>query len=287
MVRILEGKTLNKKIREELAEEVKQLSFVPCLVIFQVGDKNESNLYIEKKKEFGEKIGVEVKHLKFSENISQEDLENEIKKANDDDSVQGIIVQLPLPLNLDKEKIIESINPKKDADGLTPTNLKNLTEREEIAVIPATARAVLNLFEYYGIDPSAKKVAVFGRSSLVGKPIALALSNLNANITVCHSQTENSEEIARDSDILIVAIGKPKFINQNFVNEKQIIIDIGINTIQGEKMEDEIEISRKVVGDVDFEEVKDIVSAITPVPGGVGPLTVASLFQNLLDLCRR
>ena len=193
MVRILEGKTLNKKIREELAEDVKQLSFVPCLVIFQVGDKNESNLYIEKKKEFGEKVGVEVKHLKFSENISQEDLENEIKKANDDDSVWGIIVQLPLPLNLDKEKIIESINPKKDADGLTPTNLKNLTERKEISVIPATARAVLNLFEYYGIDPNAKKVAVFGRSSLVGKPIAMALSNLNANVTVCHSQTENSD----------------------------------------------------------------------------------------------
>ena len=286
MVKILEGKTLAEILSKDLAGKFSGLDFVPSLAIIQVGDKEESNLYIKKKKEFGLLVGVDIKHLKFPENISQQDLEREIELVNKDEKIKGIIVQLPIPAHLNLEKTIESISPQKDADGLTSLNVRKLLNNDESGIIPATARAVLNLLDHHQIGLEGKKAVVVGRSLLVGKPVALSFLNRNATVTICHTKTKDIEEVSKGSDILVVATGKPNLITKDFTNKNQVIVDVGINTVSGSKMEDEIEISRKVVGDVDFEGVKDSVYAITPVPGGVGPLTVASLFQNLLDLCR-
>jgi methylenetetrahydrofolate dehydrogenase (NADP+) / methenyltetrahydrofolate cyclohydrolase len=279
--KILEGKTLGLKILEELKGKLKNLSSRPALAIIQVGDKEESSLYIKRKKEFGEKAGFLVQHLEFSYSVTQENLIEEIEKLNQDNNINGIIVQLPLPNHLDFFEIIESIDPSKDVDGLHSKNFRKLIAGNENGLVPATAKGVLNILDFYKILVSGKNVVVIGRSVLVGRPIALLLSGRNATVTVAHSHTENLEKISKSADILVVAIGVPKKINKNFVSEGQIIIDVGINSVSGGKLQEEVQ-KRGIVGDVDFEEVKNIVSAITPVPGGIGPMTVSALFQNVL-----
>lgn len=285
MVKILEGKTPSQKILEDLKKETEACSKKPALVIVQVGSKEESNLYIEKKKAFGEKAGFSVKHLKLPESVIQDRLIKEIKKLNKDEKVNGIIVQLPLPAQIDYFDVVESIEPSKDVDGLHSKNFKKILEGKNDGLIPATARGILNLLDFYNIEVSGKKVVVVGRSMLVGKPTALALMNRNATVSICHSQTKNLNEITKTADILVVAIGIPEAINKEFVSPDQAIIDVGINSTSGIKMQEEVS-GKRVVGDVNFEEVKETVSAITPVPGGVGPMTVASLFQNVLSAFR-
>jgi len=283
MAKILEGRTLSQNLMETLAEKVKSFEVSPTLVIFQVGDNKASNLYIEKKKEFGSKIGVNVKHIKLPENVSLGDFEKQIERENNDPDVHGVIVQLPLPANFDSDRLVEKINPKKDVDGLTGENVKKLLTNDKDAIVPATARGVISLIDFYGIPLEGKNVVVIGRSALVGKPVAMSFVNRNSTVTICHRKTQNLKEITKRAQILVTAMGSPQFIDKEFVSEGQTIIDIGINTVSGSKMEEEVNVAKKVVGDVKFEEVKDIVEAITPVPGGIGPLTVASLFQNLLD----
>lgn len=271
---LISGRTTREALLPQLIGKIKALGRTPTLAIIQVGDRSDSNSYIKGKKSFGEKIGVEVRHIKLSETVSQLELIKTIQDLNADTSVDGIIVQLPLPESLDRNTVIESVNPSKDVDGLT----------SRTKVVPATARGVLELLHHYKIELAGKQVTVVGRSQLVGKPIAELCMKEKALVNVCHSKTLDLAGETKKADIVIVAAGKPGLIGQNHVKSGQIIIDVGINTVKGEKLEDEVE-GTKLVGDTDFEAVKDIVAAITPVPGGVGPMTVFCLFENLLDLC--
>ena len=269
MAKILYGAPVREQIKQELIERIKKLSKQPVLAIVQVGNKEDSNVYIRQKQKFGEEIGVKVLLEKFQEDISQKELEDKVKKLNADEKVNGIIVQLPLTENLDTEKIINLVSGQKDTDGLS-----SLSQSQKC--IPATARGVMALLDYYQISVRGKKVAVIGQGILAGKPIALELEKKGAKVFRCDIGTQNIPKISRECDILILAVGKAGLVTKEFVNERQVLIDVGVNSVNG-----------KLVGDVVFTEVEPIVRAITPVPGGVGPLTVACLFQNLVDLCEQ
>lgn len=287
MSKILDGRVVRDEIAKNLTAKMTKLKTKPKLVIIQVADLAQSNTYITQKKLFGEKIGAIVEHQKYPETITQDKLVTHISSLNTNPMVHGIIVQMPIPEKLDKDEIIEAIDPKKDVDGLTSTNLKILWENRPQGYTPATTKGVITLLNYYKIPVSGKKVVVVGRSSLVGKPTALAFLNKDATVTVCHSKTKKLEEITRQADILIIAAGKPNLIGKEHVAKGQIVVDVGINVItESKKLEDEISTSN-LAGDVDFEQVSKIVAAISPVPGGCGPMTVASLFENLLEAYNR
>lgn len=296
---LLDGRKVRDEIREALRKKVESFSSTPphqrgagwCggkpkLVIIQVGDNEESAAYIKQKKAFGESIGVLVEHLHLPTDISEEDLLSTIQKLNADATVHGVIVQIPIPEQLDKDIIADAILPRKDVDGLGSVNVKLLWENKKGGFLPATTKGILSLLAYYKIPIAGKQVVVIGRSFLVGKPTAHALLNADATVTIAHSKTPNLSEVTRSADILIVAAGKPHFIQRDDVREGQVIIDVGITAVTGEKRDDEVP-EETLTGDVEFESVKDIVSAISPVPGGVGPMTVASLFQNLVSAYER
>ncbi|MBI3282948.1 bifunctional 5,10-methylenetetrahydrofolate dehydrogenase/5,10-methenyltetrahydrofolate cyclohydrolase [Candidatus Curtissbacteria bacterium] len=301
---LLDGKVVRDKIADELKAEIEKLDQKPELVIFQLGDLAESSTYIAQKIKFGEKIGAIVTHKKLPQDVARTELIQEIQLANENESVTGIIVQLPIPNSLEKDEIIEAIDPKKDVDGQTSANIKLLFENRKEGYTPATTRGILTLLDYHKISIAGKHVVIVGRSSLVGKPTALAFLNRDATVTVCHSKTQNLQTITKSADILVAAAGKPKLITKDHVSDGQVVVDVGINVIQNvqnevyprqtrqnarinlEKPEAEPP-ARKLVGDVDFENVSKIVKAISPVPGGAGPMTVASLFQNLLEAYAR
>jgi methylenetetrahydrofolate dehydrogenase (NADP+)/methenyltetrahydrofolate cyclohydrolase len=265
-MQLLDGRTARNYYLPLLHKRVKALSFVPCLVIIQVGDRADSNIYIKGKKNFVEKIGAQIRHIRLDEDVSQEKVIEIVKKYNNDDAVQGIIVQLPLPQHLNADVIIDAIASKKDTDGMT----------KNAFVMPATARGVKDLLDFYKISLSKKKVTVVGKSKLVGKPISEMCEKEGAIVTSCDSKTEDLWNKTQEAEILIVAIGSPKFITEKFVSKGQIVIDVGITRNPD---------GTTVDGDVDFEAVKDIVSMITPVPGGVGQMTVLALFENLVEMC--
>lgn len=280
-MKILDGRIIRDKIARKLETRNLKLETKPRLVIFQVGDLAESNSYISQKIKFGQKIGAIVDHQKLPIDIPQEELISKILTFNSDPAIHGIIVQLPLPNRLDKDKIIDEISPVKDVDGQTSTNIKLLFEgMGSNGFIPATTRGILTLLDYYKINPAGKHVVVVGRSTLVGKPTAIAFLNRDATVTVCHSKTKNLKLETRNADILVVAAGRPKLISKDYVKPGQAVIDVGINVIDNKKLETG---NKKLAGDVDFDSVSQIVGAITPVPGGIGPLTVASLFENLME----
>jgi 5,10-methylene-tetrahydrofolate dehydrogenase/methenyl tetrahydrofolate cyclohydrolase len=300
---IRDGKRENLRSRINDIKEKEGDKFIPpTLVIFQIGDNASSTVYIGQKKKFAEYVGALVLHINLPEYVSESDLIAEINNYNMDDSVHGIIVQLPLPRHLSVHNITNAIDYRKDVDGLSSTSLGLLVQRnfkldndvikggesmdkfknlDFKGFIPATAKGVITLLDEYGIEVEGKSVCVIGRSVLVGKPISLVMLAKNATVTICHSRTANLNEITKRSDILISAIGKPGFIDKTFVRENQILIDIGITSVDVKTGEGEN--VRKVCGDFDFEKIKDAVEAITPVPGGVGPLTVVSLFENLFE----
>lgn len=272
---IISGRIVRDARIQELTDKVKSLSYIPQLAIVQVGNRPDSTAYINAKKAFAKKIGVEVRHIHLAENVSQAEVIDQIKLSNSDRSVQGIIVQLPLPVHIDKTSVIETIDPKKDVDGLTSVNYDKLLAGDLTGIIPATARGVRELLKYYSIDLKGKRVVVVGRSRLVGGPIAILSERAGAQVTVCHSKTLDLAAETIQADVLIVAVGKPKLIGASHIKPGVIIIDVGIS-----KMPDE-----SLNGDVDFEAVKDIAASITPVPGGVGPMTVFGLFENVVDAC--
>lgn len=247
----------------------------PTLAIVQVGDREDSNLYIKNKIKFGEEIGVKTE-LKKLKDLKIERLEEkivaEIGSLNKDKDVDGIIVQLPLPENLDTSKILESIEKNKDADGLAPLPLARGEVGGGVLVTPATAKAVMAILGFYRIEITGKKACVVGQSLLAGKPISEEFEKRGAEVFRCDINTKNIPEIAKGCDILVSAAGEAGLVTKDFVNENQVVVDVGINK------------TSKIVGDVAFAEVEPLVAAITPVPGGVGPLTVACLFENLLDL---
>lgn len=281
MVTILDGRIVRDKIQSKLKGIISGFGLSPKLAIIQIGDREDSNAYIAQKKKFAETIGVVVQCDRFPKNVSKEEVVRHIQELNKDSGVHGIIVQLPVPQAIDAQDLIEAIVPSKDVDGLTSTNLKLLWTNKPDGFMPATAKGIITLLDNYQIPLKGKKITVVGRSVLVGKPAVLAALNRDATVTVCHSETCNLSESTKTAEILIVAIGQPKIIGPEYVSSGQVVVDVGINTIAGESFEEEID-GKKFVGDVDFEKVKNIVGAITPVPGGVGPMTVASLFQNLL-----
>jgi methylenetetrahydrofolate dehydrogenase (NADP+)/methenyltetrahydrofolate cyclohydrolase len=269
---LLSGKTVRDELKKQLSERVGRLSSVPELAIIQIGVSPESYTYVEQKKKFGQSVGINVRHLLFDEDVAEEVIISKIEELNHLPEIGGIIVQLPIPKNLNKRKILDSIFPEKDVDGLGSVQEARLLQGDQSAIIPATARGILTLLEYYEISLSGKKVVVVGRSDLVGKPVAMCFLNRDATVTVCHSKTRNLPELTKMADILVVACGARSLIDAGYVCSGQVVVDVGIHKTDG-----------GFVGDCDFEKIKDIVSAITPVPGGVGPMTVVSLFQNLVD----
>jgi len=273
MATIIDGRKTREIRLPDLISKVKRLSYTPKLAIVQVGDRPDSTSYIRAKKIFAKKIGVEVEHQQYPPTISQAELLVQINLMNSRKDIQGIIIQLPLPTHIDREIVINSILPYKDVDALTSANVARWMGGK--GIIPATARGIKELFEQYAISLKGKAITVVGRSDLVGKPIAVMCANEGAKVTVCHSKTVDLVADTKNADILIVATGKPKLIRKEHVNPRQIVIDVGISRIGLEQL----------VGDVDFTQVSDIVKAISPVPGGVGPMTVLALFENLIDLC--
>jgi methylenetetrahydrofolate dehydrogenase (NADP+)/methenyltetrahydrofolate cyclohydrolase len=269
---LLSGIQVRDKLKERLKIKVASLDVLPKLVIFQVGENKESDIYINHKKKFGEELGIVVEHKKFPDDVKEDEVVGVIQSYNKDSKVGGIIVQLPMPKHLNRSKILNAIDIEKDVDGLGSGQIGLLYSGDKNAIVPATARGVISLLDFYKINLESKHVVVIGRSNLVGRPVVQMCLNRNATVTVCHSHTKNLESITKTADILIVACGKMRFIDSSYVKEGQVIIDVGIHRTEA-----------GICGDVDFDSVKDMVSAISPVPGGVGPLTVVSLFQNLVD----
>lgn len=280
MTLILDGKKINSEIKQDLSTRIAITladGFIkPCLAIIQIGNTKESTKYIEHKKKFGHAIGMEVLHIHLPDTVTTAEVLTEINSLNTDESVHGIIIQLPLPKHIDRDIIVEAVSADKDVDGLSSKNIRGLWTNDKGYILPATARAILTMLDYYDIDVSGKKVVVIGRSTLVGKPIALALMNRGSTVTVCHSATLKLADHTLEADIIISAVGFPRLITRDFVRPHQVVIDVGTTFIKDEEVD-------KIHGDVDFKDVTDIVAAISPVPGGVGPLTVSSLFQNVYD----
>ena len=257
---ILNGKVIKNKILSDLKEKVSNNDLNIGLAIIQIGNDYASDIYINEKKKMCNYIGYKFYHYKYDFNVIEEEIINKINELNSDKNVQGILVQLPIPKSLNKDNIINSINVNRDIDGL----------KNNSVFIPCTPLGILNLIDYYKIDVVNKNVVVIGKSNIVGKPISELLIERGSNVIICDSKTNNLSEYTRCADIIIIAIGKAKFLTKDMIKDNSIIIDVGINRVDN-----------KLCGDVDFDGVVDKVSMITPVPGGIGPMTISSLALNL------
>jgi len=268
--KIIDGKRVAAKFLENIRKRASQSKEKPGLAIVLVGNNPASEIYVGAKEKTCKSVGVNCERYNLDENIKQIDLLKIIDELNQNKNIHGMIVQLPLPKRIDEKLIMDSILPHKDADGFTPVNLGNLVN-DDNRLLPATARACMELIKSTGQKISGKNAVVVGRSTIVGKPTALLLLQENATVTLCHSKTTNPKEHPKNADILVVACGKAKMIKKSMVKNGAIVIDVGINrTLSG------------LVGDVDFENVKEVAGYITPVPGGVGPMTIAMLLDNTL-----
>lgn len=275
MTIILDGKKLRDKIFEKLKNKVDGMTTKPSLAVILAGEDPSSQIYVNNKKKCAEKLGINSIVINYPENVSETELLEKIETLNNDKNVTAILVQLPLPNHINKFKIIDAISPQKDVDGLTPYNSGKLFSGEEPYVYPCTPRGILLLLDEYGIELEGKHAVVIGRSNLVGKPIAQMLLKRNATVTTCHSKTKNLADITKTADILISAVGK-KIVGENMLKNNCVVIDVGI-------FRDE---NGKISGDVDFDKVSQTASYISPVPGGVGPMTIASLMLNTVELVK-
>lgn len=275
---LIDGKKISSQIKDELKEKVSQLKSDGkeiTLAVIQVGNDPASTVYVGNKKKACEYIGIKSLAYELSEDITQEELLDLIKKLNEDNEVNGILVQLPLPKHIDEDLVIKTIDPKKDVDGFHPQSIGALSIGQK-GFISCTPAGIIQLLKRSGIEIEGKECVIIGRSNIVGKPMALLMLRENATVTICHSRTKNLKEVAKRADILIVAIGKPKFVNHEYIKDGAVVIDVGIHRNE----------NNKLCGDVDFEDVKPYVSAITPVPGGVGPMTIAMLMNNCVESTR-
>lgn len=268
---ILDGKETSKIVRERIKEVVSKIDEKIKLLVILVGDDPASQIYVSSKEKASKSVGIKPVTWYLDKNITQKELINKIHEANNDPSIHGILVQLPLPKHLEEQIIINEIDPLKDVDGLTYINQGKLFNNQK-TIVPATPLGVMKIFEEYKMDIASKNALVIGRSNLVSKPLAMLLLQKNATVTIAHSKTKNLKEIAKTMDIIISCVGKPKFITADMVKEDAIVIDVGISRYLG-----------RVIGDVDFDEVSLIADAITPVPGGVGPMTIAALLENVVE----
>lgn len=270
---IIDGKKCSEEILENLRRDISEYKEktgkVPGLAVIILGNNAASKIYVKSKIRACEKTGILSREIILDENISEEELINEIEKLNSDKNINGILVQLPLPSHINEKKICEAISVKKDVDGFKAENLGKIMLGDDDGFISCTPQGIIYLIDQLNMDLHGKNVVVVGRSNIVGKPVASLLINKGATTTVCNSRTKDLAGILKKADIIVIAIGKAKFLTKDMVKEGAVVIDVGINRVDG-----------KICGDVDFENVKDIVSHITPVPGGVGPMTIAMLLKN-------
>ena len=279
MAVIIDGKAIAKKTREYLKKEVEELKengINPKLSVIMVGDNAASKVYIKNKSKACDEVGVKYEEYILGADIKQEELTRLIEKLNNDKTVNGILLQSPLPPNLDINEAIKKIDYKKDVDGFHPMNIGKLVLGQD-TFVSCTAYGIMRLFEEYNIELCGKNVVILGRSNIVGKPLLQCCLNKSATVTICHSKTTEIQKIAKGADILISAVGKPNFITADMVKTGAVIIDVGINRLE----------TGKIVGDVDFETVSKKASYITQVPGGVGPMTIAMLLNNVVKAAKQ
>lgn len=275
MTQIIDGKQISKELKDELKEQVadyKAQGVEITLAVIQVGNDKASSVYVGNKKKACEYIGIASLSYELDEETTETELLELIVKLNQDDKVNGILVQLPLPKHIDEDKVIEAIDPKKDVDGFHPMSVGALSIGKK-GFISCTPYGIIELLKRSNIEIAGKECVVIGRSNIVGKPMSMLLLRENATVTICHSRTKDLKEVTKRADILIVAIGKPQFINSEYVKEGAVVIDVGIHRDE----------NNKLCGDVDYEDVFPHASAITPVPGGVGPMTIAMLMKNCVN----
>lgn len=275
MAKIIDGKAISLEIKDELKNkvaELKEAGITKCLAVIQVGADPASSVYVRNKKKGCEYIGIESKSFELPEETSQDELIKLIENLNKDDSVNGILVQLPVPKHIDEDAIIKAIDPKKDVDGFHPQSVGALCIGQK-GFISCTPAGIIQLLKRSNIDIAGKECVIVGRSNIVGKPMALLMLRENATVTIAHSKTKDLKEVCERADILIVAIGKPEFLTAEYVKEGAVVIDVGINR----------DANNHLVGDVKYDEVEPKCSYITPVPGGVGPMTIAMLLNNCVE----
>lgn len=279
MATIIDGKELAKRIRENLkkeCEELKKEGIIPKFAVILVGDNPASKVYVRNKSKASEETGIIFEEHLLDANIEQKQLIDLIEKLNHQKDIHGILLQSPLPNHLDINEAFRTIAPEKDVDGFHPANVGKLVLGQD-TFVSCTPYGIMKMLEEYKIDLEGKNVVIIGRSNIVGKPLYQCCLNKNATVTTCHSKTKDITAYTKKADVIMVAIGKPKFLTKDMVKEGAVIIDVGINRTEG----------KKIIGDVDFEEVEKIASYITPVPGGVGPMTIAMLMNNVIKAARQ
>ena len=272
--RIIDGKSIAKELRESLAPRVaalKEQGITPGLTVIVVGDDPASAIYVRNKERACVKLGMNSQVLRFPAETTQEEILNTVRLLNQDDSVHGILVQLPLPRHIDEQAVLRAIDPDKDVDGFHAMNAGRLMNGEP-GFVACTPKGVMRLLEVSGVELDGKNAVVVGRSNIVGKPMALLLLQKNCTVTIAHSHTQDLAAVTRSADILVVAVGRAGFITGDMIKPGAAVMDVGINRVDG-----------KVVGDVDFESAKEVASCITPVPGGVGAMTIAMLMENTVE----
>lgn len=268
---LLDGKKVADSIYKKLLLEVSLLPVVPKLVVILVGSDPASETYVRSKAKKCQALGLQSETVLFPESVSEEELLKKVQELNQDETVHGVLIQLPLPKHIQKKKLFDLLDPKKDVDGLTPENAGRLVQGVP-QLIPCTPFGVIEMLRFFSIPIAGKNAVVLGRSDIVGKPMALLLLNENATVTICHSQTHSVEEATQKADIVVAALGKPRWLGPHMIREGAVVIDVGIHRE-----------TNGLCGDVDFEKVKSKCEAITPVPGGVGPMTIAMLMKNLVQ----
>ncbi|HFH6926283.1 TPA: bifunctional methylenetetrahydrofolate dehydrogenase/methenyltetrahydrofolate cyclohydrolase [Streptococcus agalactiae] len=280
MTELIDGKALSQKMQAELGRKVERLKeqhgIIPGLAVILVGDNPASQVYVRNKERSALEAGFKSETLRLSESISQEELIDIIHQYNEDKSIHGILVQLPLPQHINDKKIILAIDPKKDVDGFHPMNTGHLWSGRPM-MVPCTPAGIMEMFREYHVDLEGKHAVIIGRSNIVGKPMAQLLLDKNATVTLTHSITRNLSEVTKEADILIVAIGQGHFVTKDFVKEGAVVIDVGMNRDE----------NGKLIGDVVFEQVAEVASMITPVPGGVGPMTITMLLEQTYQAALR
>ena len=273
---IIYGNVLAKEMREEMKQEVDQLRSVgkriPCLAVILAGNNPASLSYIKGKEKACQQIGIDSCMFHLDENCSQSDLEKKIRECNEDENIDGILVQLPLPEGLNEDRALKCIEPKKDVDGLHPENVGKLFLNKK-GFVPCTPKGVIELLKRAGCDFDGRRAVVIGRSKLVGSPVARLLQNENATVTICHSHTKDVRSISKEADIVVVAVGKPKLIDASYIKKGAYVIDVGVNRLP----------DGHLCGDCDFDSVKEIAGYVTPVPKGVGPMTITMLLKNTME----
>lgn len=272
MAKLIDGKQISAQVKDECRKRVTEEGLDVTLAVIQVGNDPASTVYVGNKKKACEYIGIHSLSYELPEETEEEELLALVEKLNADEKVHGILVQLPLPSHIDEDKVIETISPKKDVDGFHPQSVGALSIGQP-GFVSCTPAGVIQLLKRSGVKIDGSECVIVGRSNIVGKPMAMLMLRENATVTVCHSHTKDLKEVTKRADILIVAIGKPKFITKEYVKKGAVVIDVGIHRNE----------NNKLCGDVDFDDVEPVASAITPVPGGVGPMTIAMLMNNCVE----